>query len=141
MTTTATRCAIYAVLTIPLWTGACARDVTDDGVDPVPYFEMSDNMMGTVIRSSARADVGKKVTFVGLKSGQPKVVLRAGWTSPLQKMYKDYTTLTLVLVASGSGSVDAFVISKKTGKFARAAAGSGEVALGTHAIAWIGVFR
>ena len=89
MTTTATRCAIYAVLTIPLWTGACARDVTDDGVDPVPYFEMSDNMMGTVIRSSARADVGKKVTFVGLKSGQPKVVLRAGWTSPLQKMYKD----------------------------------------------------
>jgi hypothetical protein len=84
-----------------------------------PGFIMSDNLMGTVLKSSARSDVGKKITFVGLLTDAPKIVFESGLTSPVQKVYEGPKTMTLVLVASGTGSVDAFVIDKETGKFSR----------------------
>ena len=95
-----------------------------DSVAGTPAFVMADNLMGTILKSSDVKEVGKKVTFVGLHSSTPKVVFETGMTSPLQKIHEDNDSLTLLLVASLSGSTDAFVINKKTGKFARASAGS-----------------
>lgn len=94
--------------------------------------------MGTVLRSSDQAEVGKKLTFVGLLSAAPKVVSEDGVTSPLQKVHEDADLMTLLLVASGTGSVDAFVIDKRTGKFARAVAGK---LAGVYVLASVGTCR
>ena len=51
-------------------------------------------------------------------------MFESGVASPVQKVYESEDTLTLAVVASGTGSVDSFVIEKKTGKFARVAVGS-----------------
>jgi len=95
-----------------------------DDVAGSPGFAMTDNLMGTIVRSSDASDVGKKITFVGLRTEAPKVVFESGMTSPLMKVDDGPKTMTLLLVASGSGSVDAFVIDKMSGKFSRASAGS-----------------
>lgn len=100
-------------------------------------FVMSDNLMGTLIKSSNRTEVGSKVTFVGLKSNKPKVVFENGTTSPLQNVFENESTLTAILVASGSGSIDAFVIDKKTGKFSRVTAGNMGVVYATAAVGTI----
>ena len=115
------------IVIVAATTAACSGQVSsvdDKGIEPAVGFVWSDNMMGTVLRSSDPDAVGKKVTFVGLGSQAPKVVFESGITSPLQRLYEDESTVTLVLVASGSGSLDGFVIDKTTGKFARATAGS-----------------
>jgi len=122
--------------------GGCAQlgersTVNLDDVDKDPHFVMANNLMGIVVKSSDSADVGKKITFVSLDSAAPKVVFESGMTSPVQKVHEDDASLTLLLVAPMSGSVDAFVIDKKTGRFARAAAGS---FTGVHALASVGTF-
>ena len=85
---------------------------------------MSNNLMGTILQSSDRKEIGKKIGFIGLETREPKVLYENGGTSPMQKVFASESTLTLQLVASGTGSVDTFIIDKKSGKFARATAGS-----------------
>jgi len=109
-----------------------------DDVAGTPGFVMADNLMGTVVRSSDRSDVGTKLTFVGLLSNAPKVVFESGITSPMQKVHEGPNSLTLLLVASGSGSVDVFVIDKVTGKFSRASAGG---VAGVYASASVGTCK
>ncbi|NOT34856.1 MAG: hypothetical protein HOP12_11895 [Candidatus Eisenbacteria bacterium] len=94
-----------------------------DEVAGTPAFAMSDKLMGTVVRSSDRAEIGDKLAFVGLLSNDPSVLFESGMTSPLQKVNEDARSMTLLLVASGSGSVDAFVLDKQSGKFSRASTG------------------
>ena len=48
----------------------------------------------------------------------------SGTTSPMQKIFESESTLTIQLIASGTGSTDTFVIDKKKGHFARAVTGS-----------------
>jgi len=120
---------ILPALILTIITSGCDRlsnqsTIDFDSVAGTPAFVMADNLMGTILKSSDVKEVGKKVTFVGLHSSTPKVVFETGMTSPLQKIHEDNDSLTLLLVASLSGSTDAFVINKKTGKFARASAGS-----------------
>jgi len=120
---------ILPALILTIITSGCDRlsnqsTIDFDSVAGTPAFVMADNLMGTILKSSDVKEVGKKVTFVGLHSSTPKVVFETGMTSPLQKIHEDNHSLTLLLVASLSGSTDAFVINKKTGKFARASAGS-----------------
>jgi len=120
---------ILPALILTIITSGCDRlsnqsTIDFDSVAGTPAFVMADNLMGTILKSSDVKEVGKKVTFVGLHSSTPKVVFETGMTSPLQKIHEDNDSLTLLLVASLSGSTDAFVINKRTGKFARASAGS-----------------
>ena len=108
-----------------------------DSVNGTPGFRMTDNLVGSVLKSSSRKGVGEKLTFIGLNSGAPKVVFgESGMTSPLSKVFENEKMVTLLLVASGSGGVDAFVIDKQSGKFARAAAGG---LTGVHALASVGL--
>jgi hypothetical protein len=124
-----------------LWS-ACRSPSSEISLDSAtpgePSFVMSDNLMGTLVKSSSRDEVGDKVTFVGLKSNKPKVVFENGGTSPLQKVFESESTLTVILVASGSGSIDAFVIDKKTGKFSRVTAGNVD---GVYASAAVGTIK
>jgi hypothetical protein len=73
---------------------------------------------------------------MGLTTTQPKAKFESGTTSPMQKVFESESTLTVLLIASGSGSVDVFVIDKKNGHFSRAAAGS---VAGVYSSASIGI--
>lgn len=132
-----TRVAIisFVVLVCACVPSFAQQSIDDQGIEGTPGFVWRPNIMGTIVRASNPSEIGKKVTFVGLNSSAPKVVFESGVTSPLQRLYEDEQTITLVLVATGSGSLDGFVIDKKTGKFARATAGS---FIGVYASASIG---
>src|SRR5687768_8819978 len=99
---------------------------------------MADDLVGTILKSTNRAEVGNRITFVGLRTRNPKVIFENGATSPLRKVHETDNVLSAVLVASGSGSIDAFVIDKRTGKFARASAGS---FVETYAAAAVGICK
>lgn len=90
-----------------------------------PSFTMSENLSCTILTSSSGDDINRKISFINLGGNEPKVLFSdTGATSPLTKVHTSDDTVTLQLVASGSGSTDTFVIDKKTGIFSRAAAGS-----------------
>jgi hypothetical protein len=101
-------------------------------------FIMDDNLMCTIEVSSDKTEVGKKIALIGLKSQTPKVIYESGVTSPMVKVFESEKTLTIQLVATGSGSVDAIVIDKITGRFSRATAGS---LMGVYSTASIGNCR
>lgn len=105
--------------------GGCDGDSTNPAdVKGHAGFLLSDYHMGEVLKADAREDVGKKFTFVGLKTGkQVRVVSEDGGYSVFTKAFDSDEVITLILVGGGSGSVDAYVIDKKTGTFARAEAG------------------
>jgi hypothetical protein len=98
-------------------------------------FIMADNLMCTIEVSSDKTEDGKKIALIGLKSQTPKVIYESGMTSPMVKVFESEKTLTIQLVATGSGSVDAIVIDKATGRFSRATAGS---LLGVYSTASLG---
>ena len=103
---------------------ACGSKLDSSSLPLNKQFVMADNLMCTIKDSSDKKEIGKKITLMGLTTTQPKAKFESGTTSPLQKVFESESTLTLLLIASGSGSVDAFVIDKKNGHFSRAAAGS-----------------
>ncbi len=88
-------------------------------------FTMSENLSCTILTSSSGDEVSRKISFINLGGNEPKVLFSdTGTTSPLTTVHTSDDTVTLQLVASGSGSTDTFVIDKKTGIFSRAVAGS-----------------
>jgi len=101
-------------------------------------FMMADNLMCTIEVSSDKSEVGKKIALIGLKSQTPKVIYESGITSPMVKVFESEKTLTIQLVATGSGSIDAIVIDKTTGRFSRATAGS---LMGVYSTASLGSCR
>jgi hypothetical protein len=92
--------------------------------------------MCTIRNSSDNKDIGKKIILIGLTTSQPKAKFESGLTSPLQRVFESELSLTVLLIASASGSVDTFVVDKKNGHFSRATAGS---FAGVYSSASIGV--
>lgn len=115
--------AILASLLLSMSALSC-QELDESRLSANPGFRMSNNLMGTILQSSDRKEIGQKISFIGLESGEPKVLYENGVTSPMQNVFESERTLTVQLVASASGSVDTFIIEKKSGKFARATAGS-----------------
>jgi hypothetical protein len=105
---------------------ACESKIDSSSLPSNPHFIMADNLMCTIKVSSDNKEVGKKIALIGITTTQPKAKFKSGLTSPLQKVFESETTLTCLLIASVSGSVDTFVIDKKKGHFSRATAGSYE---------------
>jgi len=103
---------------------ACGSNLDSSSLPLNKQFVMADNLMCTIKDSSDKKEIGKKITLMGLTTTQPKAKFESGTTSPLQKVFESESTLTVLIIASGSGSVDAFVIDKKNGHFSRAVAGS-----------------
>jgi len=103
---------------------ACGSNLDSSSLPLNKQFVMADNLMCTIKDSSDKKEIGKKITLMGLTGTQPKAKFESGTTSPLQKVFESESTLTVLIIASGSGSVDAFVIDKKNGHFSRAVAGS-----------------
>jgi hypothetical protein len=103
---------------------ACGSNLDSSKLPPNKQFVMEDNLICTIKDSSNKKEIGKTITLIGLATTQPKAKFESGVTSPLQKVFESESTLTVLLIASGSGSVDAFVIDKKNGHFSRAEAGS-----------------
>ena len=114
---------------------ACGSNLDSSSLPLNKQFVMADNLMCTIKDSSDKKEIGKKITVMGLTTTQPKAKFESGFTSPLQRVFESESTLTVLLIASGSGGVDAFVIDKKNGHFSRAAAGS---AAGVYSSASIG---
>ena len=86
---------------------------------------MSDNLSCTVRKSSDKREIGTVLALLGLKTDSPKLLSNStGGTFPLTKLHEDEETITVGLIASGSGSTDIFVVDKKTGEFARTVSGS-----------------
>lgn len=82
------------------------------------------NLLCTIEKSSLDSEVGGEFFLAGLKSVSPRAKFESGNISPLEKVFDSKETLTLLLVAAGSGSADVFIIDKISGKFARASAGN-----------------
>ena len=102
--------------------------------DPA-VFIMSDNLICTINTSSDKAEIGNRIALIGLSTPKPKVKFENGVTSPMQKVFESEKTLTILLIATGSGSVDTFVINKVNGQFSNAAAGN---LLGVYSSAALG---
>lgn len=104
---------------------------------------MSDKLIGTIVQSSDKNDIGKSLTFIGLNSAQPEVLFESGMSYPLKKIFENESTLSLVLAnVSKSGGIDNFVIDKKTGKFSRVSAGLIEITgSGVYSVASLGVCK
>lgn len=103
---------------------ACESNLDSSGLPVNKQFIMANNLMCIIKDSSDKKDVGKKITLMRLTTTQPEAKFESGVTSPLQKAFESELTLTVLLIASGSGGVDVFVVDKKNGHFSRAAAGS-----------------
>lgn len=103
---------------------ACRSNLDSSSLPANNQFIMVDNLMCTIKNSSDKKEIGKKITLMGLRTTQPKAKFESGVTSPLEKVFESESTLTVLLLASGSGGIDAFVVDKKSGHFSRAAAGS-----------------
>ena len=106
-----------------------------------PDFAMGDNLMCTILQSSQRGKVGQKISFIGLTTVNPKVLFESGVTSPIRKEFESENTLTSVLVASGTGSVDSLVLDKLTGKFARIEVAAPFLGESISAVASLGACR
>jgi len=83
---------------------------------------MAEDLVGTVVKSSDPSVVGTRLTFAGVHSATPKVIFATGESSPLQRVFEDDGSMTLLLVASAAAGGDVYVINKKTGTFAAASA-------------------
>ena len=114
---------------------SCESKIDSSSLPSNQHFVMADNLMCTVKESSDKKEIGIKIILIGLTTTQPKAKHESGTTSPLQKVFETESTLTCLLIASGSGCVDTFVIDKKKGHIARATAGS---LLGVYSSASIG---
>jgi len=114
---------------------ACGSSLDSNSLPLNKQFVMADNLMCTIKDSSDKKEIGKKIALMGLTTTQTKAKFESGVISPLQKVFESESTLTVLLIASGSGSVDAFVIDKKNGHFSRATAGS---VAGVYSLASIG---
>jgi hypothetical protein len=87
-------------------------------------FALTDNLMCKVHQASDPAEVGQSVALLNLNGQDPRVLFASGVSSPVQIVFNSKETVTLLPVASGTGSVDAIVLDKASGTFARAVAGS-----------------
>ena len=97
----------------------------DASLKPEPSFVMSDNLSCTIRKSSDNREIGTVLALLGLETDNPKLLSNnTGSTFPLTKLHENEDTITVGLIASGSGSTDVFVVAKKTGEFARTVSGS-----------------
>jgi hypothetical protein len=126
---------VLVVLSVGLFF-ACGSNLDSSNLPLNKQFVMADNLMCNVKDSSDKKEIGKKINLMGLTTTQPKAKFESGVTSPLQKVFESESTLTVLLIASDTGSVDAFVIDKKNGHFSRASAGS---CAGVYSLASIGI--
>jgi len=121
------------------WNGGSAIEL--DASAGMSGFMMADHLAATIVKSTDTSEVGRKLTFVNVNTDAPMVVFETGLQSPLKKVHEDNTSMTLVLVGSGTGSVDAFVIDKTTGLFARGTATAASTAAGIRAHAAVGSLK
>lgn len=101
-------------------------------------FRMADALVCTIEASSSPAEAGRKIALTGLTTAAPQAVFENHVRSSMVKLFESEQTLVIQLVAAISGSVDTFVIDKRTGRFAHTAAGS---FLEVHAVAETGTCR
>lgn len=116
---------IFALLPYLIFVTACASGPSQSDIKPNPNFLFSDHMTGTLLESSNKSGKGQPISFVNMNTNAPSVVFgKSGVSSPMKKIFESDEIVVIQLVASGSGSVDTFLIEKKTGRFARSALGS-----------------
>ncbi|PIZ66812.1 hypothetical protein CO051_00590 [Candidatus Roizmanbacteria bacterium CG_4_9_14_0_2_um_filter_39_13] len=121
-----------AAFTAGYLTPKSSNNLTENNIKEEPTFYMTDNIACQILESSSQDEIGRQISFINLNTDEPKVLFGEGGTSPMEKVHETGDTLVVQLIASGSGSVDTFVIDKKTGLFSRAATGS---FLGVYSIA------
>jgi hypothetical protein len=117
----------------------CSDTLDEKRIGAKPSFVMGDKLMGTIVQSSDKNDIGKKLTFTNLNSLYPEILFENGSGYMFEKRFENERTLSLVLAGeSKSGGIDSFVIDKKTGKFSRVSTGLISIS-GVYAVASLGV--
>jgi len=90
-------------------------------------FYMKSNLSGTILQSSDLGNLNDTMTFIDLDTNTPRIYFPdTGMTATYDKVFESDSTLTLLLI-SNTGSVESFMIDKKTGKFSMITAGSSSV--------------
>jgi len=130
-----------SILFVLLLLIGCSNSLDEKRIETNASFAMSDKLIGSIVQSSDKDDIGKVITFIGLNSSHPEVLFESGMSYPLKKRFENERTLSLVLAGeSKSGGIDSFVIDKKKGKFSRVSAGLIKMS-GVYSVASLGVFK
>ena len=130
----------FTVLVFTLFFLVGCNDTLDEKqISANPSFVMGNKLMGTIVQSSDKNDIGKKLTFTNLNTHYPEILFENGMSYMFEKRFENERTLSLVLAGeSKSGGIDSFVIDKKTGKFSRVSAGLITIS-GVYSVASLGV--
>jgi hypothetical protein len=125
----------------------CSNSLDEKRIKANASFAIGNKLMCTLVQSSDKKDIDKKLTFIGLNSAQPEVLFEGGMSYPLKKIFENERTLSLalattVLGTAKTGGIDSFVIDKKTGKLSRVSAGLIDVpSSGVYSIASLGICK
>ncbi|MFQ5913463.1 MAG: hypothetical protein ACE5JS_09795 [Nitrospinota bacterium] len=111
-----TRRIVFMILAMTLFVLAFSALSINKPVSQAQGFIVADNLMCTIQVSSDKNEIGKDIILIGLKTQTPKVLFEGGATSPMVKVFESDKTLTIQLVATSSGGVDAIVLDKNTGR-------------------------
>jgi len=110
-------------------TFAGCKELDESELSGVKGFIMRNNLMCTIKQSTDTSEIMQKISFIGVRTDKPKVLISgqkglSSITARMRKIFETSDTVTLQLIEAGTGGVETFVIDKKSGKFARATAGS-----------------
>jgi len=87
-------------------------------------FKMADTLVCTIETSTNPSEIGKKISLSGLATNTPTAVFENHIRSAMVRVFESEAALVIQLVATISGSIDAIVIDKQSGRFAHIAAGA-----------------
>jgi len=116
---------IILVLVLLLLSTVYCKEFSAKKIKGNDFFKLKPVIHSTIVKSTDSSDKNKKITFLDLDNESPKVIIGDSEARyPLKIIYKSEETLTVQLVASGTGSVDTFVINLNNGKYVRLTGGN-----------------
>ena len=113
----------FLVIVFAIFLSGCAKNNSSS-------FFLYDNELVCEVAQDQSSDKvgdsykGKTIAITGLLGDEQKVIYPGGNSSPMKKISETNDTVTVQLVASGSGSTDTFQISKQNGQFTETGQGN-----------------
>lgn len=113
----------FLVIVLGIFLSACTKNNSSS------FFLYDDELVCEVVQDQSSDNIGgsykgKTIAITGLLGNEQKVIYPEGNSSPMKKISETNETVTIQLVASGSGSTDTFQISKENGQFTETGQGN-----------------
>lgn len=87
-------------------------------------FTIHKTIPAVILESTSKRIKGENIYFLDLDTDEPKILFTGNEIrQPFKKIYEDTNQITMQLLATGTGSIDTFIIDKTNGKFVRLSGG------------------